>query len=170
MAGANRRNGPGREALLRGTTGSSNVTNLDEHPPTSDGRRLPGAARRSPAGLTFVEVMIATTILAVGALVAFPTMLSFADLSDTAREENVATHDLMTAVEDVMSTPFTQITTTYKQGEVIPRFTALHLSEESIVVAYDDPAADPLIITMTASWKDRKGHPMQETFRCVRTR
>jgi len=114
--------------------------------------------------------MIATAVLAVGALVAFPTMLSFADLSDTAREENVATHDLMTAVEDVMSTPFSQITTTYKTGEPIPRFNALHLSQESIVVTYDDLAADPLIVTVTATWKDRKGHPAQETFRCVRTR
>jgi len=114
--------------------------------------------------------MIATTILAVGALVAFPTMLSFADLSDTAREENVATHDLMTAVEDVMSTPFTQITSTYKAGEPIFCFIVLHFKEESIVVTYDDPAADPLVITITATWRDRKGHPMQETFRCARTR
>jgi prepilin-type N-terminal cleavage/methylation domain-containing protein len=127
--------------------------------PTSDAHLRTAGRRRARAGLTLVEVMIATTILAVGALVAFPTMLSFSDLSDAAREENVATHDLMTAVEDVMSTPFTQITSTYKAGAPIPRFDALHLGEESIVVTYDDPAADPLIITITASWRDRKGHP-----------
>lgn len=141
----------------------------DEHRDAHGCRLSPRAARRA-AGLTFIEILIATTILAVGALVAFPTMLSFSDLSDAAREENVATHDLMTAVEDVLSTPFTEITTTYKAGQAIPRFNALHLTSESIVVTYDDPAADPLIVTLTASWKDRKGHPVQETFRCVRTR
>jgi hypothetical protein len=126
-------------------------------------------AARAQAHL--VEVIVADDALVDTVVsVAFPTMLSFSDLSDAAREENVATHDLMTAVEDVMSTPFTQITSTYKAGAPIPRFDALHLGEESIVVTYDDPAADPLIITITASWRDRKGHPLQETFRCVRTR
>lgn len=138
--------------------------------PTSDAPLRTDGRRRARAGLTFVEVMIATTILAVGALVAFPTMLSFADLSDTAREENVATHDLMAAVEDILCTPFANVTTTYPDGQAVPKFTRLHLRDEQIVVRYDDPTADPLLVTITATWSDGKGRPRQEIYRCVRTR
>ena len=114
--------------------------------------------------------MIATVILALAALVAFPTMLSFFELSDSAREENVATHDLMTAVEDIVCTPFSQVTVTYPDGQVVPKFTRLHLRDELITVRYDNPAADPLVVSLTATWSDSKGRPRQETYRCVRTR
>jgi prepilin-type N-terminal cleavage/methylation domain-containing protein len=125
--------------------------------------------RSRRGGLTLVEVMVALTILAVVGLVAFPTMLSFVDLSDSARQENVGTHDLMSAVEDVISTPFTQVTATYPQGQAIPKYQGLHLQNESVVVTYDDPLADPLIVTLSLSYKDSKGRPWQGVFRCVRT-
>lgn len=128
------------------------------------------APRKRVAGFTFIEVVIATVILAVAALVAFPTMLSFFELSDSAHEENVATHDLMAAVEDIHCTPFALVTTTYPDGGVIAKYTRLHLRDEQITVAYDDPAADPLIVSVTATWSDSKGRPRQETYRCVRTR
>jgi prepilin-type N-terminal cleavage/methylation domain-containing protein len=127
------------------------------------------AAAKRDDGLTLVEVMIALAILSVVSLVAFPTLLSFVDLSDTARSENVGTHDLMSAVEDVISTPFTQVTATYPQGQAIPKYQALHLQNESVVVTYDDPLADPLIVTLSLKYNDSKGRPWQGVFRCVRT-
>jgi prepilin-type N-terminal cleavage/methylation domain-containing protein len=128
------------------------------------------ASRKRVAGFTFIEVVIATVILAVAALVAFPTMLSFFELSDSAHEENVATHDLMAAVEDIHCTPFATITTAYPDGQLIPKYTRLHLRDEQISVQYENPAADPLIVAVTATWSDSKGRPRQETYRCVRTR
>jgi prepilin-type N-terminal cleavage/methylation domain-containing protein len=125
---------------------------------------------RRSQGLTLIEVLIATTVLSIAAVVAFPTMLSFVALSDAAREKNVATHDLTTALEDVAATPFDQVTKTYANGLAIPKFAALHLSKESIVVAYDDPAADPLIVTLTMTWNDAKGRPLKEVMRCAHTR
>jgi len=130
----------------------------------------PARAARTKGGFTLVEVLIAATVLAISALVAFPTMLSFVALSDSARQKNVATHDLSTAMEDVMSTPFNQVTATYAPGAAIPKFDRLHLTGQRIVVAYADPAADPLVITLTATWTDSHGRPMRETRRCARTR
>jgi prepilin-type N-terminal cleavage/methylation domain-containing protein len=139
----------------------------------ASGRSPPDSSagsRRRERGFTFVEIVFATAILAVAALVAFPTMLSFFELSDAARDENVATHDLMAATEDLLATPFALVTTTYPDGQPIPKFTRLHLPDEQITVRYDDPAADPLLITLTAAWSDSKGRPRQEVYRCVRTR
>jgi len=131
---------------------------------------VPRATRPGIGGFTFIEVAIAIVILAVAALVAFPTMLSFFELSDSAREENVATHDLMAATEDILATPFALVTTTYADGQPIPKFTRLHLRDQQIVVRYDDPNADPLVVTVAATWSDSKGRPRQERYRCVRTR
>jgi prepilin-type N-terminal cleavage/methylation domain-containing protein len=130
----------------------------------------PGRAARSAGGFTLTEVLIAATVLAISALVAFPTMLSFVALSDAARQKNVVTHDLSTAMEDVLSTPFNQVTATYADGAAIPKFERLHLTGQRIVVGYADPAADPLVITLTESWTDSHGRPMRETRRCARTR
>jgi prepilin-type N-terminal cleavage/methylation domain-containing protein len=135
--------------------------------PIASARR---ARRPSPRGFTLVEVVLAIVVLAISALVAFPTMLSFTQLSDAASDENLATHDLMAAVEDLMATPFANLTTTYAHGTAIPKYTGRSLANEQIVVTYPDPAADPLEIVLTASWTDRRGHPRQEAFRCVRTR
>jgi prepilin-type N-terminal cleavage/methylation domain-containing protein len=136
--------------------------------PTRD--RSTSRRSRRCEGLTFIEILIATAVLAIAAVVAFPTMLSFVALSDSAREKNVATHDLMIAAEDLGSTPFAVVTTTYVNGQEIPKFRALHLPKESIVVSYVDPAADPLIITLTMTWNDSKGRRHQEVLRCAHTR
>ena len=125
--------------------------------------------RRPAEGFTLLEVLLATVVIATAALIAFPTLVSFFDLSNQARDSNIATRDLNAATEDLIATPFGQITATYVAGEPIPKYTDLHLSDERIVVNYDDPAADPLLITLTASWTDRKGRPCQEVFRCMRT-
>lgn len=128
------------------------------------------AGRPRRGGFTLIEVMVATAMLSVAALVAFPTILSFIQLSDAARQEDLATQDLMAAVEDVVATPFSRLTTTYADGQEIPKYALLHLPQERIVVDYVDPNADPLHIAIVATWADAKGHPRQETFRCVRTR
>jgi prepilin-type N-terminal cleavage/methylation domain-containing protein len=143
--------------------------NIVSPPSAAVGRPIALRPRHS-GGFTLIEVLIAATVLAIAALVAFPTMLSFVALSDAARQKNVATHDLSTAMEDVMSAPFNQVTTTYVPGQPIPKFEKLHLTNERIVVAYADPAADPLVVTLTATWKDSHGRPMTGVLRCARTR
>ncbi len=125
--------------------------------------------RTRERGFTFVEVCLATAVLATAALIAFPTMLSFFELSKTARDENIATHDLAAAAEDILSTAFVDLPATYVDGQAIPKYAGLHLPNQQIVVNYDDAAADPLVITLAASWTDHRGRARGETLRCLRT-
>lgn len=125
---------------------------------------------RGRRGFTLIEVLVATVVLAIVALVAFPTLLSFERLSDAAREENVATHDLAAAAEDLLATPFGALLADYPDGAAIPKYSASHLPGERIVVTYADPAGDPLLVTLVATWNDAQGRARTESHRCVRTR
>ena len=116
-----------------------------------------------------MELLIATAVLAGAALIAFPTLLSFFDLSAMAREENIVTHDLRAAAEDIMATPFSSVTTAYVDGAPIPKYESLHLQGEEIVVQYDNPAADPLTISLVASWRDAKGRDRTQQLQFMRT-
>jgi len=116
-----------------------------------------------------IEVLVATVVLALAALIAFPSLLSFFDLSKMAREDNIATHDLRSAVEDMMATPFANLTTTYQDGQPIPKYSDLHLSQERIVVEYENPGTDPLSIRLVATWEDSKDRAQTCDFCFVRT-
>lgn len=135
-------------------------------PPLAAG---PPGPKAGTAGFTFIEVVVATSLLAVASLVAFPTILSFFDLSEHARQENIATHDLSAAVEDLLAVPFADAIGSYPDGQPIPKFNNLHLRNEQIVVSYVDVTADPLEVILTATWLDPKGRARQEQFRCMKT-
>jgi hypothetical protein len=133
-------------------------------------RRRRRRARRSPTrGISLIEVLLATVVLATAALVAFPTLLSFFDLSSTAREENIATHDLRSAIEDLLATPFGDVVEFFPDGGAIAKYQDLHLADEQLVVTYADVDADPLEVTVTATWADHKGRPRQESYQFLRT-
>ncbi len=124
---------------------------------------------RGAEGFTLIEVIVAMVVLTGASLVAFPTLVSFFDLSSAAREENVATHDVQSALEDLMATPFGRITSDYPDGQAIPKYTNLHLTNQQIVVSYADPDADPLVITLVVSWNDHRGRARQEQLSFLRT-
>jgi len=127
------------------------------------------AGAAGQAGISLIEVLIATMVLALAALIAFPTLLSFFDLSKMARDENIATHDLRSAAEDMMATPFANLTTTYVDGEPIPKYQHLHLWDQEIVVQYEDSTTDPLTVQLVATWRDSRGRSQQQQLQFTRT-
>jgi len=139
---------------------------MNARPQRGDG---PLVARRGSEGLTLVEVIVAVLLIATAALIAFPTLLSFFDLSQTARDQNIAHHDLQAAAEEILATPFSLVTKTYQDGQAIPKYTDRHLAAQRIVVNYPDPSRDPLEVQLTVAWNDAKGRAMQDSLRLLRT-
>lgn len=101
-----------------------------------------------------LEVVIAAAVLTICSLIAYPTYLSYMDLSRQNLEENIAIFDLETALEDLKTTPFMDLKTLYPHGSFISKFNDLHLQEERVSVYYLDTLNDPLSIRLEVSWKD----------------
>ena len=129
----------------------------------------PASYRSREQGFTLIEVVVAAMLITTASLVAFPTVLSFFDLSKTAKELNIATHDLQAATEDILATPFSQITSTYTDGQPIPKYRGLHLNQEVILISYADPLADPLEVTLEVQWLNFRGRLQNSQTRILRT-
>jgi len=126
--------------------------------------------RKKNKGFSLLELLIAIALLATGAISIHHAVASYLELSDLAHDRNIAFFDLETALEDIRSTPFEKIVERYPDAAEIPKFTALHLRNERIVVSYQNPAQDPLIITATISWEDSKGRAQSQSMFTARTR
>ena len=76
-----------------------------------------------------------------------------------------ADYELATTM-GVQSTPFFRVTDEYPDGTVIE---IDGLDQGQIVVSYEDPAADPLIMTATLTWESPDMGSMSRIFTTVRT-
>ena len=105
-------------------------------------------------GITLLEVVIAAAVLTVCSLIAYPTYLSYMDLSSQNIEENIAIFDLETAFEELKTTPFLDLKTLYPDGSNMVKFNYLHLQNERVTVNYLNSSEDPLYIRLEVSWRD----------------
>jgi prepilin-type N-terminal cleavage/methylation domain-containing protein len=71
---------------------------------------MAGRTARSQ-GFTLLELVVATCVLTIGAVVVYPTFFTFRDLSRGAYETSLATYDLDAAVEYVRGMPFQTLVT-----------------------------------------------------------
>ncbi len=126
--------------------------------------------RAGSRGFALIEVMIAMAMLSIGAMSIYQGVVSYQDLSRLAHDRNVAYFDLETAVEDIQSTPFANITTRFPNNQRVNKFEGLHLNRERVTVHYSDPTADPLFITVTVTWRDIKARTVTESIMTARTR
>jgi len=83
-----------------------------------------------------------------------------------SREVSRAAGEVQKILEEVQSTPFFQVTDEYPDGTVIE---IDGLDQGQIVVNYEDPDADPLIITATLTWESPDMGSMSRIFTTVRT-
>lgn len=108
-------------------------------------------------GFTLVELMIALAFIAVGLLGAILANTAIQQRSEGAYQRMVATQDAHRVIEQMRNTSSTgnfpqNVTATFPNGGAVAGFN--NLTNEQVTVAYTNPAADPLDITVTTTWRE----------------
>jgi prepilin-type N-terminal cleavage/methylation domain-containing protein len=141
--------------------------------------RRQGPAAPDAAGFTFVEVLIAITLLVIGFLGVYASLYATALLRETANETNVAMFKLQTTMEYIFSLPFDKIPVDLPAGAAVnvsPLVDSdpnnnFQLSGEQVVVTYPKgTGADPLEFTITITWTSRMGTDRTEQMASARAR
>lgn len=126
----------------------------------------PKMAAQRCSGFSLLEVYVAAALLSI---VAFSAMLTLVPVGRQVRI-NRDMDSVVTQVQDVMErinvVPFTEVTVTYAPGTTIP-LTGVDAGD--LLVTYEDAAADPLQVRLTASWTSVDLGPMQRIFSTART-
>lgn len=116
-------------------------------------------------GITLVEILLAVTILVFVTVAIIQLYLSNLGLSEIAKDETIAMAHLTNMMEAIKCTPFSNIVVDFPNGvadgtagnnyaTVVGGYT---LTNEHIIVSYVNPGSDPLEITASLSWQDRRG-------------
>jgi len=123
----------------------------------------------SRAGFSLLEVVIATAILTLGAIVVYPTLFTYMEWSRMAHEDNLALHDLEAAAERLRGMPVSQILSYYPPPNTattrespnrsvfvvrLTEYDGLHLTNQQMDLEYYAPNADPLVYSLRISWTD----------------
>lgn len=115
--------------------------------------------------MTLTEILLATVIILIAAVAIIQFYISSSGLSDINREESTAMTHLISMMEAIKCTPFSNIVVDFPDG--VPDGTASNsyativggyeLNGEQIVVSYVNPSSDPLEINVGLTWQDRRG-------------
>jgi prepilin-type N-terminal cleavage/methylation domain-containing protein len=135
--------------------------------------------RSNQSAFTFVEVLVALTLLVIGFLGVYSSLHASGLLRETANETNIAMFKLQTTAECIFGLPFDQVPVKFPAGAPVD-VTALmdanpnnnfSLSGEQVVVTYPNgPAADPLDFVVTITWMSRLGTQRTESIESSRAR
>lgn len=131
------------------------------------GNVAPAFAGGRAGGFTLLEVTLAIVILTGLTLGSLMIIVPVSGQVRVSRQVSRATGEVQKVLERVQSTPFAEVTDEYPDGAVIE---IDGLDEGKIVVGYDDPDADPLILTATLTWESPELGSMSEVFTTVRTK
>jgi len=100
---------------------------------------------------TLAEVLLAIAILIVAVSTILVTYLACFVLIDTVKNINIATSAAQGVIEEIRSTPFTQIVTDYSGLN----FVLNDIPESRGVVYVDDTNPELLEVTVSVCWKHR---------------
>lgn len=116
-----------------------------------------------------VEVLVATAVISLALLAMLLANTSLQRSSGAAYERMVATQDAHRVIETMRNTASAgifpaNVTAAFPNGAPVAGFN--NLSNEQVVVAYANPALDPLDITVTTNWRE---HGVRNTSIQLRT-
>ena len=103
-------------------------------------------------GLTLVEVLIATAILAYALCAVLATYVSCFNLISTSKDINIATNAMQGLMEQIRNAPFTQIVDDYD----LLNFTVNNLPANRGVVYVDDTDPELLKVTISVCWTQNR--------------
>jgi hypothetical protein len=117
--------------------------------------------------MTLIELMITITILIVVWGGAMSSQLAASDLVMTGRETSIASVDLQSCMERILSTSHGEIPlagSEFEEGQPIQLYEELHLQDQRLVATYPgyvvgQTVPDPLTIVLRATWNDFDGRP-----------
>lgn len=116
-------------------------------------------ARRG--GFTLLEVTFATAVLLMSMLSAVSSQLAALSLLRTARENNTATAELTTALEEISGETLDDIVSKYPAATPIADYTDRALRNERVTPTYPAGTGDPLTVVVTLTWTDWGGRAAQ---------
>ena len=141
--------------------------------------RVAASPRRNRrSGFSLIELMMAVVILVVAICAAISAQVIANNLLRATRESNTAMNDLQGAMElAILRSPaaLPVAGSEFAAGVAIPRFTNLHLRNQTVTTTYPGYAAggavpDPLEVVMTVQWNDYLNRPRTLSLATMRTR
>ncbi|MBN1913243.1 MAG: hypothetical protein JW788_02465 [Candidatus Omnitrophica bacterium] len=122
-------------------------------------------AKGKGKGITLIEVLIATVILVFASLSIIQFYIYSLRLSQSNKEEVLASDQLANMMEAIKCTPFNNLLTDFPDGVVdgLPAndYSAIlggyALNNEEITVSYVNASSNPLEVTAALSWQDFRG-------------
>lgn len=128
---------------------------------------------KTARGISLVELLIAVTIITVGAMTLMAQLEASHKITTVNRETNTAMAHLQAMMEKVISVPFSDIAHTYPNGTIVyVGQSGLEdpMNGEYVKIEYADAAADPLQITLTVYWTSFDGRMRTRSLTTMRTR
>lgn len=133
---------------------------------------------KSNKGMTLMEIMVAAAVFVIGLAALLSGLLSAVYFMENSRETTIAASDLRTMMEDIRSSPFSDLTTDFPNGvqdgpvgNPYPTIVGGYaLRNEHISVTYTDPDTDPLEINVLLSWQDKRGRSYSSSMSTYMTR
>lgn len=128
---------------------------------------------RTVRGISLVELMIAVSVIAVGAMALMAQLEASHKITTVNRETNKAVAHMQAMMEKVISVPFSDIVRTYPNGTIVyagQSGLGDPMDGEYFRIEYADAAADPLQITVTVYWTSFDGRMRTRSLTTMRTR
>jgi len=124
-----------------------------------------GGIFRRQEGISLVEILIAVFVLTIGILSCLMYFSAAINSTETARDLTVATTHGEFVLEDMRAMATLNEITARNWTEWAGTSGLNTLPQESVLVAFSDPMADPLPISVTVSWQrmDRVNNVQLET-------
>ena len=112
-------------------------------------------------GFSLIELMISAAILVAAVLPIFMLFYYYLVAMEISRNTTIAVSDAAFILESMRSTDpvvIADVVALYPQAtDFTGRIGSVptKLTDEVVTVAYQDPDADPLVVTVTVTWKDQ---------------